>query len=120
MDYPTDFPPGSVAVKKPRAPVLASATRGRTKGKGLMDYPREFSPQARNSVEAERIKAYQDFEKAKAAARWDSDVEALLRQCVLRVLLAFAREACAISKGGSPGWSIDKIDRVCREFWRRI
>jgi hypothetical protein len=83
-------------------------------------YPREFSPQARNRIEAEQIRAYQDFDKAKKVARWDSDVEVLLRQCILRVFLAFAREACAIGKSGTLGWSIDKIDAECQEFLRRM
>jgi len=81
-------------------------------------YPREFSAGARNRIEAKRIRSYQEFEKAKEAVSLDSDVPALLRQCILSVFLTFAREACAVGKSGSAGWSIDKIDRECLEFLR--
>jgi hypothetical protein len=95
--------------------------RGRARllrGGNQLRYPREFSAGARNRIEAKRIRAYQEFEKAREAASWDSDVQALLRQCILSVFLVFAREACALANSGSARWSIDKIDRECLEFLR--
>lgn len=85
-----------------------------------MHYPSEFSTKAKNRIEAEKIRAYEEFADAKRSARWDSDVEALLRQCVLRVFLEFAREACAFGKRDIGSWSIDRIDRQCLEFLRRL
>jgi hypothetical protein len=83
-------------------------------------YPSEFSAQAKNRIEAEQIRAYQDFEEARRAVRGDFETEPLLCQCILRVFLAFAREACAFGKSSTHGWSIDKIDDKCREFLRRM
>ena len=86
---------------------------------GLL-YPSEFSIQAKNRIEAEQIRAYQDFEEARRAARGDFETEPLLCQCILRVFLAFILEACAFGRSRTPGWSIDKIDDKCREFLRRM
>ena len=77
---------------------------------GLL-YPSEFSIQAKNRIEAEQIRAYQDFEEARRAARGDFETEPLLCQCILRVFLAFVLEACAFGRSrlfrcGRPSSSI--------------
>jgi hypothetical protein len=83
-------------------------------------YPSEFSTQARNRIEAAKIMAYKDFAEAQRAARWNTNVEPLLRHCALRIFLVFAQEACALGKRDIRGWSIDRIDNECREFLRRL
>lgn len=96
-------------------PLMASASKSNRKQQ--LSYPSEFSTDARNRIEAERIKAYRHFEEA-PAVRWDSDREALLRKCILRIFLAFAREACALGKRKMAAWSLDQVDDACREFLR--
>ena len=78
-------------------------------------YPSGFPPESRARVEAEKIRAGRDFETAKQTARWTSNVEAHLRQYILRVFFVFANEACSRQL-----WAVDKIDRTSREFLRRL
>jgi hypothetical protein len=85
-----------------------------------LHYPSEFSTAAKNRIEAAKIRAYVDFADGKRSARWNSNLGALFRQCVLQVFLGFAREACAFGKRDIGGWSIDEIDRKCLEFLRRL
>jgi hypothetical protein len=84
-------------------------------------YPREFTGEARNRVEAARLKAARDFEDRRNQApssHWGptAEDEKNLRGYILAVFLAFMREACKIGWQGV--WALDKIRRECQEFLR--
>src|SRR5437868_6602664 len=87
-----------------------------------MDYPDDFSPQARARIEAERLKAGGDFEeigtqplrlrRRRSVAyglRW-TDAEEDVHTYILRVFLAFALEECELGRKGTWG-----PDRICSE-----
>jgi hypothetical protein len=95
-------------------------------------YPQEFSAQARARVEAERLKAATDLEnihkqpQAELIRRrscgpygllW-TNAEEDFHNYILRVFLAFAREACALGKQGT--WTVDRIRSETDEFLRRF
>jgi hypothetical protein len=64
-----------------------------------MDYPGEFSAQARARVEAERVKAGKQLEQdMNRASRYGPGItqQQVLRQYILRVFRVFAHEACAL------------------------
>lgn len=88
-----------------------------------MRYPQEFSPQARARVEAEQLKARQEFVAAKSERppvewttyRWDLMA---FYAYVLRVFLAFAREAC--EQGSQRPWTVDRVRSESEDFLRRF
>jgi hypothetical protein len=85
-----------------------------------MDYPTEFSRDARAAVETEMIKAWRRHNKAKE--EWDSDWPfddaRNLRACVMRVFLVYALEAIELGRRGV--WGMDKVRAVALEGLRRI
>jgi hypothetical protein len=88
-----------------------------------MVYPREFSPQARARVEAERLKARQQFAQAQGEgppADWTRYRWEVTGFCVyvLRVFAAFAHEACDL--GTQRTWTVDRVRSVAEEFLRRF
>jgi hypothetical protein len=86
-----------------------------------MEYPREFSPQARAKVEAAKLKARRQYIKRRAdvaLSRYGSDHERNLREYILRVFLAFAEEACKLGSDGTFG--ADRIQVESAEFLRRF
>jgi hypothetical protein len=83
-----------------------------------MDYPVGFSNQARNRVELEQIEAYDDFDRAALVAPSVSQRVDRLRECVLRIFLAFTTEQCDLAQTSDEHRSIEKVDRGCREFLR--
>src|SRR5436190_19540001 len=97
-----------------------------------MDYPQELSAQARARVETERLRANRDLDESGKRPRaqtqrrrsygpsglhW-TDAEKDLHNYILRVFLAFAREACELGKRGI--WSVDHIRSETDEFLRRF
>jgi hypothetical protein len=87
-----------------------------------MDYPKDFSTEAQAAVEAEKIKAVKDFEKAKREIqnRYDTAVEvrSLLAHCIMRVFRVFAHEACEIGRSGV--WTVSRIDKEAHGFLAEI
>ena len=86
-----------------------------------MDYPREFSAHARAKVEAAKIRArrrYVERRENDRDLRYGSDHESNLREYILRVFLAFAKEACQLGSEGVLG--ADRIRKECAEFLRRF
>jgi DNA-binding XRE family transcriptional regulator len=81
-----------------------------------MKYRSEFPPDARARVEAETLRAYaaldQDVRGVESRRR---DVPFI--RCVMRVFIAFAREACEFGKKSNHrDWSDRELDQRCREF----
>jgi hypothetical protein len=84
-----------------------------------MKYPHEFSAEARARMEAERIKAHRDLERWQqdkppsdwTRHRWDHFA---FNVYILRVFLAFGREACELGNLGT--WAVDRIRSEAEEF----
>ena len=81
-----------------------------------MKYRSEFPHDARARVEAETLRAYAALEQdVRGIERWRRDVPFI--RCVMRVLIAFAREACEFGeKSNHPDWSDRELDQRCRDF----
>jgi hypothetical protein len=75
-----------------------------------MDYPREFSAQARDRIEAEKILACRELGSSPQSREF--------KGCILRIFLVFAKEACAL--GQSAGWPVHKIRLVAEEGLRQL
>ncbi len=88
-----------------------------------MEYPQDFSPQARARVEAERLKAGKQLEQRRDQVPWvrygpvRADEENL-RKYILQVFLVFAQEACKLGSQGQ--WPVDRIRPEMDEFLRRF
>src|SRR5216683_5563025 len=88
-----------------------------------MKYPYEFSPQDLARVEAERIKAKRELEKARSMEppedwpqrNWDY---LAFNAYILRVFLAFGRAACALAARGQ--WQIDRVRDEAQKFLLRF
>ena len=96
----------------------------RTEG---MDYPNEFSREARNAVEAEIILARRELGEARRttsvpmshyATRPSDEFEQAFLASIIRVFLIFALNAVDLCRAGD--WSLDRVDRESREFLRRL
>ena len=90
-----------------------------------MDFPHEFSAQARARIEAERLKASRELADAQAQKppdAWKSGAREWDRQefhdYILLVFLAFAREACELGKVVI--WTVDRVRSEVDEFLRRF
>jgi hypothetical protein len=81
-----------------------------------MKYPSEFPLGARARIEAETLRAYDALESdVRGVESWRRDAPFI--HCVMRVFLAFVREACAFAKKSNhPAWSDRELDQRCREF----
>jgi hypothetical protein len=81
-----------------------------------MKYRSEFPPDARARVEAETLRAYAALEQGvRGIERWRRDVPFI--RCVMRVFIAFAREACEFGKKSNHrDWSDRELDQRCRDF----
>lgn len=78
-------------------------------------YPSDFSPGARDGIEKEKIRAYRELLPSSV---YDSRDRALAIRCIMRIFLAFAKEACVCRK--DRGWTIERIENESKEFWRRL
>src|SRR5579859_6446770 len=87
-----------------------------------MEYPREFSPQARAYVEAERLRATRKYEQTRDELPGGyghmSENEANFRHFILCVFRAFSHQACKLGKDGV--WTVDKIRSKVDDFLRRF
>jgi len=81
-----------------------------------MKYPSEFPQDARARVETEALRAYAVLEQeVRGIESWRRDVPFI--RCIMRVFIAFAREACAFGKKSNlPVWSDSELDQRCRDF----
>jgi hypothetical protein len=81
-----------------------------------MKYRSEFPPDARARIEAETLRAYAALEQdVRGMERWRRDVPFI--RCVMRVFIAFAREACEFGKKNNHrAWFDRELDQRCREF----
>jgi hypothetical protein len=79
-------------------------------------YPGEFSSEARDRIDKEKILAYQEMVPRSV---YDSAEEDLAIACIMRIFLAFAREACALRKD-ERGWTIDRIEHESQDFLDRL
>ena len=87
-----------------------------------MQYPREFTAESRNRIEAERLKASRELDERRKLVPWSkwgpSEVdEANLHKYILRVFLAFAKEACNLCSRGS--WTLDRVRREAEDVHLR-
>ncbi len=78
-------------------------------------YPSEFSPEARDRIEKEKIRVYRELLPSSV---YGFNEQALAIRCVMRIFLAFAKEACALRK--ERGWTIERIERESDEFRRKL
>jgi hypothetical protein len=87
-----------------------------------MEYPREFSPEARARVEAQRLRATRAYEQKRdelpSGYGHLSEHEKNLRGFILRVFLAFTHEACKL--GEKEMWTVDRIRSEAEECLRRF
>ena len=85
-----------------------------------MKYPSEFPHDARARVEAETLRAYAALEQdVRGIESWRRDVPFI--RCVMRVFIAFAREACEFGKKSNHrAWSDRELDQRCRDFLLEI
>jgi hypothetical protein len=79
-----------------------------------MYYPTKFPTEARDRVEAVKIRAGQKFDRDRLELR-NRDVERLLRRCILRVFRMFVREAKRLRV-----WCATDLDWEAREFLRQL
>jgi hypothetical protein len=81
-----------------------------------MKYPSEFPQDARARVETETLQAYAALEQeVRGIESWRRDVPFI--RCIMRVFVAFAREACEFGKKShSWAWSDSELDQRCRDF----
>ena len=80
-------------------------------------YPDDFPNTAQGSVESEKGRAGQVFDKAKEqipASTWGSipQVEKLLKQLILSVFAVFAHEACKLGRTGV--WTVVRVHASAR------
>src|SRR5450631_547378 len=95
----------------------------RTEG---MDYPSEFSKEARNAVEAGIILARRTMLEARRTlpipshyASYSSDeFEQAFLRTIMTVFLIFASNAVDLCRAGD--WSLDRVDQESREFLRLL
>jgi hypothetical protein len=108
-----------VTVKSSR-PVMVYS-RGRGGAAHLSEiYCEEFPSDARARVEIERLVAYAELARESRGVN-QRRREALFIRCVLRIFLAFVREACEFAKRSNHlAWSDRELDRRCREFLLEI
>lgn len=86
-----------------------------------MEYPQDFSANARARIEAERIRAQQELEDRQETVAWSRYGPSFLNdrnfyEYILRVFSAFAEEACKLASEGL--WGIDRARREAENFLR--
>jgi hypothetical protein len=81
-----------------------------------MQYPKDFPPESRAAVMAEKLRAGKDFDEARDHLSYGRDVEEQLRKYILRQFLVFVREASKLGKKGI--WQVDRVEAFALEFLR--
>jgi hypothetical protein len=80
-----------------------------------MDYPSEFSPEARDRIEKEKIRVCQELLPSSA---YDNKTQDSAIRCIMRIFLSFAKEACALRR--ERGWTIERVEDETRVFLRKL
>lgn len=80
-----------------------------------MGYPNEFSLAARDRIENEKILACRKLLPSRAC---NTKTQDLAIRCIMRIFLAFAREACTLRKDRA--WTIDRVRSQSEEFLRKL
>lgn len=80
-------------------------------------YPTEFSNEARNNVERERLIAAAALKQQKAERR-RPNIEGLVITCSMRITNAFTDQGAALVRDGV--WTLDQLRKESREFLRLI
>jgi hypothetical protein len=85
-----------------------------------MKYPTELSTEAQASVEHERILAEEEFDTARAGLRsnFEKALAQLIRRYVIRVVLAFAKEACKL--GRNRVWPASQVESEVHSFMEQV
>jgi len=82
-----------------------------------MEYPKDFPPESRAAVAAEKIRAGKDFDLVRDHLSRGTDIEEQIRKYVLRQFLVFVREASKLGKRGI--WQVDRVEKAALEFLDR-
>jgi hypothetical protein len=82
-----------------------------------MEYPKDFPPESRAAVAAEKLRAGKDFDQVRKHLWLGPSIEQDLRKYVLRQFLVFVREASKFGKRGI--WHVDRVEDFALEFLRR-
>ncbi|HKW35535.1 MAG TPA: helix-turn-helix transcriptional regulator [Candidatus Acidoferrum sp.] len=80
-----------------------------------LKYPDHLSPEARDRIEKEKIRASKELLPASA---YDFNDQELAIRCIMRIFLAFAKEACVLRS--EHGWTLDRVQREADEFLRKL
>jgi hypothetical protein len=83
-----------------------------------MDYPQDFPAESRAKVEAEKILAYRNLDRRMTKVSSGIAAEGLVRDCIVRIFLVFAKELCAF--GQANGRTVDRVGSDADEFLRRL
>jgi Uri superfamily endonuclease len=82
-----------------------------------MEYPKDFPPESRAAVAAEKLRAARDFDQMLEDLRRSADIGEQVRKYILRQFLVFVREASKLGKRGI--WHVDHLQNAAMEFLRR-
>jgi hypothetical protein len=82
-----------------------------------MEYPKDFPPESRAAVAAEKIRAGKDFDQVRDPLSRGTDIEEQVRKYVLRQFLVFVQEASKLGKIGI--WHVDRVESAALEYLRR-
>src|SRR5260370_28722247 len=84
-----------------------------------MEYPHEFSGQAKMRVELEETRAGKDLDEARLRLPWSScgpgeRLEELVREYILRIWIVFVEEACKLARRHV--WDLARVKGTSLEF----
>lgn len=82
-----------------------------------MEYPKDFPPESRAAVAAEKLRSGKDFDLVRDHPSRGADTEEQIRKYVLRQFLVFVQEASKLGKRGI--WQVDRVENAALEFLRR-
>lgn len=84
-----------------------------------MRYPKDFPPESRAAVAAEKLRAAKDFDNARKNPQGMErgfDEAGEVRRYILRQFIVFVSEACKLGHKGI--WHVDYIEKTALEFLR--
>jgi hypothetical protein len=77
----------------------------------LSPYPVGFPSSSHDAVETVWLQAWDEFETAKRAAKWNQEIETALITCIMKVFGAFSKEATRLNL-----WPLHETKKICNEF----
>jgi hypothetical protein len=77
----------------------------------LSPYPVGFPSSSHDAVEAVWLQAWDEFETAKRAAKWNQEIETALVTCIMKVFAVFSEEATRLNL-----WPLHETKSICNEF----